>query len=994
MLKEKDLDVIHCLPGRVRYKVTGLRQRPELLAFINSGFMPPGIVMAKASARSQTALIIYDPLLIGLREVTGYLQNLGLASDCPAAAAMEVSEAGASISWQGVEFPRALDLLNSHPQRGLDVEVARHRLAIYGPNRLLSPVAPSFLARLLKQLNEFLVHALLGSSIVCAVMGEVVDALAIVTILVVNAVLGALQEGKAEGSLRALKEMTAPTARVIRGGKVLVIPAELLVPGDIIMLEQGDSVPADLLLLDSNSLEAEESALTGESCTVAKHPGVTEMFGSPGDCHNMLFMGTAVVRGRARALVVSTGLKTELGKIACMLNEVESEATPLQKNMGRVAAAVLKASLAVSGLVVLMGLIRGGAPAQMLLTGVSLTVAAVPEGLPAIVTIAMASGVHKMARSNAIVKKLSAVESIGSATVICTDKTGTLTRNEQMVKLIYCPGSFWWQATGSGYDPGSGVIEPLGGLPPGKREDMLLTLGAAALCGNASLYRTDNSGGQSKTQGSVWKVNGDPCEGAVLAACRKAGLDVALLNNNFKRNSEDPFDSAKRKMHVVCQGPGRQLYTFLKGAPETVLPLCTKYRSETGEEPLNNDIKLKIGEAGQKMARAAMRVLAVAYRDTWGDTAPESMAGENLVFLGLLAMLDPPRQEAAGAIRQCQEAGIAVKMITGDHPSTALAVARELRLVNSPVEVLTGEALDRLGEDKLDRAVLDNCIFARIQPRHKLVLVQALKRQGHRVVMIGDGVNDAPAVKAANVGVAMGLNGTDVTRQAADIILMDDNFSTVVGAIEQGRGIYSNIRNSVRYLLATNAGEVFLAFLAVAAGLPMPLLPIHFLWLNLLGDGLPAVALGVDKYGYNLMKKPPMAMDVFFDSEYNSKIIRRGLVTGATSFAVFWLGLKRFGLPSARTMTLSSATVSQLLHALEVRKQGGAGAGHLLSASLAISMSLLLAAIYWPWARVVLKTTPLGWPAMAASLAGAALGPVLDTMLGSSAKDNLSKVTK
>jgi len=987
--------VIHALPGRARIKMPVLKSNPRIVGFINMNFhVIPGIISARANPTTQNALILYDTGRISLKEVLIHLQRVEILLIESAAATSEAElGSGPPLSgWPEMDAAKALEVLKTHPMRGLHAEEAAGRLALYGANRLPRPQSPGILIKIIRQMKNFLVQTLLGSSVVCALMGEAADSLAIISILGVNAVLGAVQESKAEGALDALKEMASPTAKVVRNGGVQVLPAEQLVPGDIVVLEQGDGVPADLRLLEAYHLEAEESALTGESIPVSKSAEIMTGCVNLIDCNNMVFMGTSVVRGRSKAVVVATGLNTELGKIASLLNQHQEEQTPLQHNMNRAGSAILKTSLIASGVVTLMGLLRGGSPAQMFLTGVSLAVAAIPEGLPAIVTVAMASGVHKMAKSSAIVKKLSTVESIGGATVICTDKTGTLTRNEQTVKMVFCPENEWWYAEGSGYDHQIGRFIPLDKNKPGDEESLRFTLTAASLCCNATLSA------RTSPAGTVWKVNGDPSEGAIHTAVRKAGIDPDKMEADFPRIYEDPFDSVKRKMSVICKSPGGSHFMFAKGSPDTLLSLCNAYKNREEEEPLTGGIRQRILEAGDFMAGRAMRVLAVAYRRMDADSIPPGRDTDgNLVFLGLLGMMDPPRPEVAGAIKKCQSAGIRVKMITGDHPYTALAIGRELGLADGDGTVVTGRELDHMDEKDLEAAVQSAGIFARILPEHKLRLVQALKRQGEIVAMVGDGVNDAPAVKEASIGVAMGLHGTDVTRQAADLILTDDNFSTVVTAIEQGRGIYKNLRKSVRYLLATNAGEVFLTFITVAAGLPLPLLPIQYLWLNLLGDGLPAVALGVDRLEDGLMRHPPRNTGNFFDSEYTAKIIRHGAVLGLTGFGTYWLGLRKFGVPAARTMALSTITLGQLLHAMEVRKDNGGGktpSGPFLKLSLGLSAALLFGTLYWQPAQSIFKTTGLGWQGLGYSLAGTAAGYALNKLALPAGKKSLMKPDK
>lgn len=980
MTKRAEPVIVHTLPGRCRLRVPGLKNNPRLIGLINGLTAVPGIFNVSVGSRTESVLLLYNSRKISAGKILFFLGSACSHLNQAAASAAVELESYPHRNIPHMEVPEIIDLLKTSPLQGLAHEEAGRRLAFFGPNRLISPPSPGMLARMAAQMKDFLVQTLLGSSLVCAVMGEVVDSAAIILILTINAFLGAVQERKAEGALSALKEMTAPTARTLREGSVQMLPADKLVPGDIVALEQGDGVPADIRLIEAVRLEAEEAALTGESNPVVKNADPAAQCVSTIDCHNMLFMGTSVIRGKSRGVVVSTGLDTEIGKISSLLRENRDERTPLQDNLAGVGATVLKASLLASGAVAALGLLRGGPPVQMLLTGVSLAVAAIPEGLPAIVTIAMASGVHKMAGKNAIVKNLSAVETIGETTVICSDKTGTLTHNEQTVVSVYCPEEHWWRATGSGYDHFGGYFVTDGEERSADAGNLKYTLTAASLCCNATLARVESPGG------AYWKVNGDPSEGAILVAARKAGIETEQLLENYNRIYEEPFDSGKRKMHVVCRNIDNSRYVFVKGAIDTVLSSCSFVRAGEGEGPLEEGPKSKITAAGDAMAGRALRVFAVAYRKIDMDKPSPPTADGDLTFLGLLGMMDPLRKEVVESIKKCRSAGISVKMITGDHPYTAMAIGRQLGIVDNGGPVITSRDIVLMNEQELGLAARNTNVFARILPEHKLRLVQSLKKQGETVAMIGDGVNDAPAVKEASVGVAMGLKGTDVTRQAADLILTDDNFSTVVTAIEQGRGIYQNIKKSVRYLLATNAGEVSLTLLAVAVGLPLPLLPIQLLWLNLLGDALPAVALGVDPIETDIIKSPFNNNKKFFDSDYTKKIASHGALAGLATFGAYYAGLRTMGVHQARTIALSTITIDQLLHALDVRKdtKGGAkGANPFLYVSLGLSAALLAATIYWPPARRVFKTTTLGWPGLGITLSASTAAFLLDKALQS-----------
>ena len=989
-----------------------------------------GLGYVRANHLTGRVVAVFDEGRISVKEITYLLESCGQweSGSKEAASAVEIKTdelidkvktvgkpqimppfanmpSTQSKNYHQMELAELYRILNTVEAFGLTDAEATARLQTYGPNLLYESKTPGLLARIAGQMKDFLVQVLLGSSVVCAIMGEFYDALAILTILGLNAFLGALQEYKADGALAALKQLTAPTAKVFRDGQVCEINATELVPGDIVTLEQGDSIPADVRIISASGLEVEESALTGETYPVSKQEGIIKECLPLVDCNNLAFMGTSVSRGRATAIVVATGMQTEIGKIAEMLQGVETEPTPLQERLAQVGKSVLKVSVAASGLLVLVGILRGGSMFEMFMTGVSLAVAAIPEGLPAVVTLALAAGVGKMAKSNAVVRRLPAVETLGCATVICTDKTGTLTKNEQTVQVIYCPDQ-WWRFTGRGYDPTDGMV-----IDDGKsladKYALSRTLTAAVLCSNAELIREQEHGRD------FWTVRGDPTEGAIMVASCKAGLSLPVLQNDFVRLNETPFDAERRCMTVICRDKTGGELVFVKGAPDTILKECdwimvnnpayTERISALSNRipsvfpdyneynllPLDEKARHKILAVNEELTQRSMRVLGVAYRSY--DHNEKDCTERGYVFLGLIGMLDPPRKEVRQAIASCRSAGIKVVMITGDHCNTALAVAKELALFDVKQEtsetknVLTGYELDRMSDEELDLIVSQIRVFARVLPKHKLRLVKAFRRLGEVVAMIGDGVNDAPAVKEADIGIAMGKTGTDVTKQSAEIIITDDNFATVVTAVGQGRSIYENIRRSVRYLLATNAGEVILMFGNVLLGMPLAMIPIQLLWLNLLGDGLPALALAVDPPDPQLMLRPPRAKDSsIFDGGMKGKILSRGLAIGLTGMGIFSWGLRGNDLFRAQTMTLAMLTGSQLLHAMDCRhdrqvegekslyvkncmndSSNLVGKNNLLpnkqlQGAVVVSAALLFGAVHLPFAQRTLKTCSLG----------------------------------
>ncbi|HUW64659.1 MAG TPA: cation-translocating P-type ATPase [Spirochaetia bacterium] len=877
--------------------------------------------------------------------------------------------------WYTLSVPEVIRKLNTSGERGLDYGEAGRRLAACGPNILeTAPAARPWLV-FLNQFRDFMVLVLLAATATSLLLGEVADGLTILIIVLLNAVLGFVQESRAERSLEALRLLSAPEARVVREGRLDRFPARDLVPGDIVLVEAGDIVPADLRLLEAAGLEAMEAVLTGESAPTAKKAGVLVAGGAaPGDVVCALYAGTVVSRGRARGVVVETGMRTEMGRIAAMISGAQTEATPLQARLAKLGQWLLGVSLFVCALVVAVGVARGELPYRMFLTGVSLAVAAIPEGLPAVVTVALALGVQRMARRNAIIRRLPAVETLGCATVICSDKTGTLTENRMTVREGFIGGIRFAVEGEETADVHTGVV----------REDLALFLRIAVLCNNGILERlfvpagrfVKRVTGQKRAQ---WRVSGDPTEGALLVLAARAGIwreDAEEI-----KVAEFPFESERKRMSVVCRRAGR-LFVYAKGAPDVLLAHCTHYLKRGRVLPLDAAARRVLEGQNAALAGQAMRVLALAYREMPEDAdIHEAAAVENgLILAGLAGLMDPPRREAAEAIRICRRAGIRVVMVTGDHPATALAVARELGLPAGGDSVLTGRDLDRLSDSELAGAVRKTAVFARVSPGHKLRIVRAYKKSGHVVAMTGDGVNDGPAVKEADIGIAMGKGGTDVTREASAMVLADDNFSTIVAAVEEGRAIYENIRKFIRYLLTCNTGEVLLMLAATMAGLPLPLLPIQILWVNLVTDGLPAMALGVDPPAGGLMTRPPRPwQESILARGLGPRIVRGGLAIGMGTLAVFTGSLAAgLDLPAARTMAFNTLVFFQLFYVFNCRseEQGPVQAGLLANPQLVGAVSLCallqLSVTYVPQLAAIFHSVPLPPREMAVSLAVAA----------------------
>jgi len=871
--------------------------------------------------------------------------------------------------WYQFSIPELLAILKSNAEKGLSSKEASTRLAEFGLNQLKEIKKASPLTMFFNQFKDFMVLVLIGAALISGTLGEYADALTILAIIILNAILGFVQEYRAEKSLEALKKLASPEAKVIRDGLQITISADKLVPGDLLLIEAGDRIPADARILEAVNLEVDEAILTGESHPVKKSAEViiAEKVGL-GDQKNTLFLGTVVTRGRAKAVVISTGMQTEMGKIAGMMQEVEEEETPLQKRLDQLGKILVVFCLLICGVVVITGVWRGEKLYQMFLTGVSLAVAAIPEGLPAIVTVALAIGVQRMIRRNAIVRKLPAVETLGCATYICSDKTGTLTQNEMTVRQVYCDGETYF-VTGEGYEP-KGELQ-LNGKPVNLKSSKALELLAktCALCSNTDLQKQkDNSPFKKKGSGKNWSIIGDPTEGALVVLAAKAGIWPSESRLG-KRLLEIPFDSERKRMSVLYEEDNNKRMLYIKGAPDVVLNLCSHVLLKDRIVPLNHELKEQILQQNAQMGERALRVLGMAYRELASVTdLAENELEQNLTFLGLAGMIDPPRQSAIKAIQICKQAGIKVVMITGDHQNTARAVAKELGLLSEGGLVVTGNELDHLDDDELRAVIKDIKVYARVSPAHKLRIVKALKEKGEVVAMTGDGVNDAPAVKEADIGVAMGKTGTDVTKEASAMILADDNFATIVAAVEEGRGIYENIRKFIRYLLSCNVGEVLTMFFAALLALPLPLLPIQILWVNLVTDGLPAMALGVDNPDRDIMARPPRhPKESIFSHGLWLKIASRGLQIGLGTLLVFVLSnyLSNGNLILARTAAFATLVFSQLFHVFDCKSERysvfevGVFSNIYLVLAVTCSVLMELAVIYLPSLQPIFKTQAL-----------------------------------
>ena len=797
--------------------------------------------------------------------------------------------------WQTLRKEEVLRKLSTDEKQGLTEKEVQERQAKYGKNKLQEKKKESFIVKFIKQFNDFMIIILIIASIISAVVSKMqgehdyVDSIIIIGIVVFNALMGVIQEAKAEKSIEALKQMTPQLAKTIRNGKTVEVNAEELVKGDIIILDAGNFVPADCRILESHNLKIEESSLTGETQGAEKDADAICSKNAPlGDMKNMAFMASITVNGHGKAVVTDTGMSTKVGQIANMIIEDEAPQTPLQKKLGEVGKILGLACLAICVIIFVMGLIKHIEPVEMFMTSVGLAVAAIPEGLPAIVIIMLSIGVTKMAKKNSIIRKLPAVETLGSSSVICSDKTGTLTQNKMKVVDV-------------------------------RSQNKKFIIELATLCTDCDI----------NVESGVPQVSGEPTEKAIVEECINMGTVKDKLENFMPRINEIPFDS-NRKMMTTIHKIGNKYRIITKGAPDVLLQKCTKQVDLITEMQNQYNIKikslenLKIQSDNRQMAQKALRVIAVAYKDL--DTLPSKIDSQNiennLTFVGLIGMIDPPREGVKEAVQVCKNSGIKTVMITGDHLETAKAIAKDLGILEHKDMAITGQELDKMSQNQLEKKIRDYSVFARVTPEHKVRIVKAWQKNGAVVAMTGDGVNDSPALKNADIGIAMGKNGTDVAKNAADIILTDDNFVTIVEAVKQGRNIYDNIKKAIHFLIATNIGEIVTIFMGLVLGLKSPLLAIQLLWINLVTDSLPAIALGLEKPEKDIMQRKPVdsKKGIFADGLWN-KIIVEGIMIGVLTLVAFSIGNKYYGLEAGRTMAFLSIGFLELIHSFNVKNE-------------------------------------------------------------------------
>ena len=843
-----------------------------------------------------------------------------------------------SIAWFNLAEEQVFQRLRTS-RSGLTSQDANERLSESGRNELTEKSKRTHLAMFFDQFKDFMIVVLIGAAVIAGLTGDVGDTIAIIVIVILNAVIGFVQEVRAEKAMAALKKMAAPEAIVLRDSATASIPASSLVPGDIVILETGRIVPADLRLIEAVSLKVDEAALTGESTPVSKISDVLIDDSLPvADRTNMTFRSTPVVFGRGIGVVVATGMATEIGKIAGMLQSEEEVKTPLQQRLARFGRNLAIVVLLLCAVFFFAGLLRGEEPLLILLTAISLAVAAIPEALPAVVTISLALGARKLVRQNALIRRLPAVETLGSVTYICSDKTGTLTMNEMHVETLFVDDKVFPAA-----DFDQSELKP---------EEHRLLMTAMALSNDAAV---DKDGG----------LIGDPTETALYRMAREAGFDKDNLVSRYPRVAEVGFDSERKRMTTFHRWENGGFISFTKGAVESMIDLCLDRQSSPETKPLDSD---RVLETAERMANEGLRTLGICLR--WWDQLPEELTAENveseMTFLGLVSLVDPPRDEAAEAVKLCKSAGITPVMITGDHPVTALAIAERVGIAeNRPGIAITGVELDRLSPDDFESRVEDIRVYARVAPEQKLRIIKALQNKGQYVAMTGDGVNDAPALRRANIGLAMGITGTDVSKEAAHMILLDDNFATIVKAVREGRRIFDNIRKFIKYTLTSNSGELWTLFIAPFLGLPIPLLPIHILWINIVTDGLPGLALAAEPAEGGIMQKPPRPpAESIFAHGLAVDVIWIGLLMGLVSIATQKLAIAA-GIEHWQTMVLTVLCFSQLGYVLSIRSEQesllkrGILTNKALLAAIALTVVLQLAIIYVPFLNPIFHTAPL-----------------------------------
>ncbi|WP_368490602.1 HAD-IC family P-type ATPase [Clostridium sp. BJN0013] len=969
----------HILYKRIRIPVKSVYRNENMSKKITNFIMSiKGVAEAKANPITGKVLIIFDENMVSESHIESqiniyirkskikYNSNVirinrtdGEMSESIAFEDIRTPPSGKNTPVDGLTMWHTMDksqienILKTNFQSGLTNKTAKEKIKELGLNVLSEKKKSSLLSKFMKNLNEFSIKLFLGVSAISFFLGQIPDAIAVLGIVLIETILGTAQQYKAEKSLYSLKDMIVHKTRVLRNGKERYINAKHLVSGDVILLEAGDKIPADARIIECNDLKTTEASLTGESTAVVKSVDTCNKYTELGSRHNMLFMGTDVICGRGKAVVVATGMNTEIGKIEAILQNIKSEATPLQLKIQNFTTKLTKICLISCAVIGFGALLAGRSLAQVLTMSVSFSMGALPESLPAIVTVSMALGVQRMSKHNAIVRRLNSIETLGSTNVICCDKTGTLTMNEMTVKRIYTDKCLY-DVTGSGYSP-KGEINLIEGDPT-KKTSLEKLLTAGVVCNNASLVNKENK----------WIIERDPTEGALITAAHKLDLDEYAIRGVNQRLKEIPFDSCRRFMTVVVENPDEKI-AYCKGSLDCIIEKCKTIYDDGVERLLTSTDKEKLLSVCDEMGENALRVLAFAYKKV-GNRSSEDI-DNNFVFLGLVGMEDPPREGVEKCIQKCHNAGIKVVMITGDHKNTASAIGRELGLLTDGL-VISGNELENMTEEELDSKIQKIQIFARTSPQQKHRIVKAFKRFGYVVAMAGDGVNDAPAIKEANVGIAMGSNGSDVAKDVASITLVDDDFCTIVNAIEEGRTVNNNIKNSMRYLLAGSIGEVIAIALASTVGGILPLISIQILWINVISESILGSTLATEPSSEEVMDNPPVKRyEPLIDKKLGSQIVRRGIGIGLTTFAIFEGSiLLGAGLNKARTLAFSSLVCSQLANVYDCRRNKSKLPNRCTSIATASSIAMLLGTIYIPFLNPYFGTqalTLMDWGAVA-----------------------------
>ncbi len=863
-------------------------------------------------------------------------------------------------------------------KKGLSPETAADRLKEYGPNKIEHKSSISPWKIFFRQFQNVIVLLLILASAISFSIGDIIEGIAVVVVILLNALFGFVTEYRAEKSVEALQKMITPTAKVLRGGELSQIEAVDLVPGDVIILEEGDRITADGRLFEAHNLAADEAMLTGESKAVNKHTRTIASDKKVGmaDRKNMVFMGTAITRGNGKAVVTGTGHTTQIGYISTMLHETEDESTPLEERLQKMGHFLIILTFIVTAIVAVTGIISGRPIIEMLKTAIALAIAAVPEGLPAVATITLAIGMKRMAQKHALVKSLPAVETLGSTTVICTDKTGTLTENQMTVQEIYIPGREI-SITGTGYAPEGKFQEEGAEVSPSQDDELSLFLKAGCLCSNAVLTHDEKTG---------WGMIGDPTEGALVTAAKKAGMDKEELEESgYERIDELPFDSDTKFMAVLNNLPNSEAAVFLKGAPDIVLDMCEKVSINGSETDLTQEQKEKYLQKNNHLAQKGLRILAIAHKKGVRKAAEiEKEIDQGMVFLGFAGILDPPRPDVAQAIEEAQTAGIRTIMITGDQRDTAMAIAKSIGLRGAQEEAITGTELDEFSIDELAERLRHNPIFARVSPKNKLDIVDALNKNNEITAMTGDGVNDAPALKKADIGISMGRRGTTVAQEASDMVLLDDRFPTIVEAVRQGRVIFDNIQKFIHYLFSCNLSEIMLIFVSILLGVPTPLIALQILWLNLVTDVFPALAMAWETPEAGTMTRPPRDPGkAIITNRHKIRIAFQGAILTMGPLFAYLLTLNNgFSLLESRTTGFMTLALVQLFHVFNVRRKNGLGFDRTvfrnvyLWGAFVFTLGLQFFAVYSPFMQTILHTTAIS-PGMWLVVLGGSLGPIV-----------------